>query len=59
MNMGSIVILALAPAVGYTDAEFLVPLVGAQDYQRFPLSKSGVGQNIALHAVLADITVST
>ena len=29
------------------------PLVGAQGYQMFPLSKPVVGQNIALHAVPA------
>ena len=29
------------------------PLVGAQDYQMFPLSKYVVGQNIALDAVPA------
>ena len=31
-------------------------LVGAQGYQRFPLSKPGVGQNIALHDAPADRT---
>ena len=30
------------------------PLVGALGYQRFPLSKPGEHQNIALHAVPAD-----
>ena len=30
------------------------PLVGAQGYQRFLLSKPVVGQNIALHAAPAD-----
>ena len=29
------------------------PLVGAQGYQKFPLSKPVVGQNIALHVVPA------
>ena len=37
------------------DAEIkYTPLVGAQGYQRFPHSKSVVGQNIALHAAPAD-----
>ena len=31
----------------------LDPLVGAQGYQRLPLSKPLVGQNIALHAASA------
>ena len=36
------------------DAEIKgLPLVGAQGYQRFPLSKPVVGQNIALGAVPA------
>ena len=33
--------------------KFGAHLVGAQGYQRFPLSKSMVGQNIAVHAVPA------
>ena len=33
--------------------KFKTPLVGAQVYQRFPLSKPVVGQNVALRAVLA------
>ena len=33
------------------DAEIKGPLVGAQGYQRFPLSKPAVGWNVGLHAV--------
>ena len=42
------------PAVGYRGCRndlHPLPLVGAQGYERFPLSKSVVGQNIALPAV--------
>ena len=34
------------------------PLRGAQGYQRFPISKLGVGQKIAFHATLVDRTSS-
>ena len=33
------------------DTAVKVPLVGVQGYQTCPLSKPGVGQNIAWHAV--------
>ena len=56
---------SLVPAVGYgtADAEIkpsphsppLYPM-GVQGLQRFPLSKPGVGQSIALHAAPADRT---
>ena len=42
--------------IPWADAEIKVPQMGAQGYQRVPLSKPGVCQNIALHAVPADRT---
>ena len=41
------------PQWGTSDAEIKDPLVEAQGYQGFPLSKPAVGQNIALDAVPA------
>ena len=44
----------LPPRGGVTQTKKLrAPLVGAQGYQSFPLSKPVAGQHIALHAVLA------
>ena len=46
------------PRRGTMDAQILMvpPLVGTQGYQRFLISKSGVGQNIALRDAPADST---
>ena len=42
------------PTKEFLTAEIkLGSLLGAQDYRRFPLSKPVVGQNTAVHAVLA------
>ena len=41
------------PPGGVPRMHKLRELVGAQGYQRFPLSKHAVGQNIAVHAVPA------
>ena len=44
----------LTPRWGTADAEAKGPsLMGVQGYQRFPLSKPVVGQNVALNAVPA------
>ena len=45
--------LSEVPTVGFCGLRS--SLVGAQGYQKFPLSKPGAGQSIALHAVPADM----
>ena len=47
-----------APTVGYRERNPPHPpsWLEPQGYQRFPLSKAGLGQNIALHAASADTT---
>ena len=53
--------VARGPTVGWLSQmqKLRAALVGAQNYQRFPLSEPVVGQNIALHAVSAYRVSST
>ena len=53
LSLSAYITLIVIPRWGTMDAEIMASLVATQDYQRFPLSKPAVGQNIALHAMPA------